>query len=90
MLLTTASVLPSGEYAISCILPLPSRAIAPLGKLNCVESWAIVESLNKSGVVKEKKVNRKTDMVFIKTPCIVEVSVTDPRSTSLSRVSGWL
>ena len=32
----TASIEPSGEYAIRVILPFPRRALAPSGRLNCV------------------------------------------------------
>ena len=42
MLLPTASRLPSGEYAISLIVPLPRRALAPSGKCHCGESWALL------------------------------------------------
>ena len=38
----TARRVPSGEYAISPIHPLPSLAFAPSGKCHCGESWAKV------------------------------------------------
>ena len=53
MEVATASRLPSGEYAISFIEPLPSRAIAPAGRLGWVGSCAKV-----TGEKRAKSVSR--------------------------------
>ena len=65
----TASRLPSGEYAICSILPLPRRARTPSGKFHCGESWAKV-LFKKNRVVKQMTMNIERNRVFIKSPFV--------------------
>jgi hypothetical protein len=72
MELATAKRSPSGEYAISRTEPLPRRAFAPSGKLNCVWSWAKV--LGKYSVETRKSIRKIENTVFFITGSPVQGS----------------
>ena len=68
MELATASRVPSGEYAISLMQPLPRRRVAPSGNPHRWYSWAVAGV--KAGVAVNSRVKVKSVNVFMSvSPC---------------------
>ena len=77
MELATASRVPSGEYAISLMLPLPRHRVAPSGNPHRWCFWAVVDV--SASVVVNSRVKVKSVNVFMSVSPFVNVRGGNPR-----------